>query len=258
MLLQSGDTVKGVKAPVDAGKAAKTGWDGREVVTEGTGKSITMGQKKYELLGYDKNGSPVYQDAEVLREQSEQNEPTNGETEKDSTDQNSEELLENQEKDSTITSKLTDIEMKTVQDYMSAQSYMINGKLRTGMPLTKEETALVSRFNEALDKMPVYRGDLQRSLFFEDIASVQEFLTDYTPGETIKYREFISTTKGETQYNPEGQVQIFIRDSQKGRDISSINDSEQEVVYKTDSEFVVINVTERNGKYYITLEEGQS
>ena len=69
MLLQSGDTVKGVKAPVDAGKAAKTGWDGREVVTEATGSSITMGRKTYVLLGYDANGSPVYQDIEVLKEQ---------------------------------------------------------------------------------------------------------------------------------------------------------------------------------------------
>ena len=68
-MLQSGDTVKGVKAPVDAGKAAKTGWDGREVVTEATGSSITMGRKKYEFLGYDANGSPVYQDIEVLKEQ---------------------------------------------------------------------------------------------------------------------------------------------------------------------------------------------
>ena len=74
MLLQSGDTVKGVKAPVDAGKAAKTGWDGREVVTEATGSSITMDGKKYEFLGYDKNGSPVYQEAEILAEQSKQSE----------------------------------------------------------------------------------------------------------------------------------------------------------------------------------------
>ena len=74
VLLQSGDTVKGVKAPVDAGKAAKTGWDGREVVTEATGSSITMDGKKYEFLGYDKNGSPVYQDAEILAEQSKQSE----------------------------------------------------------------------------------------------------------------------------------------------------------------------------------------
>ena len=119
----------------------------------------------------------------------------------------------------------------------------------------KEETALVSRFNETLDKIPVYRGDLQRSLFFEDAADVQEFLIDYTPGETIKYSEFISTTKGKNQYTPDGQVQILIRDSQNGRDISSINDSEQEVVYKTDSEFVVIDVTESDGKYYIWMEE---
>ena len=69
MLLQSGDTVKGVKAPVDAGKAAKTGWDGREVVSEAKGKSVTIDGVKYEFLGYDANGSPVYQDIEVLMEQ---------------------------------------------------------------------------------------------------------------------------------------------------------------------------------------------
>ena len=230
----------------------KSGWDGRVAVEPATGPKVTVGGKTYELIGYDKDGAKVYQDAEVVKEQ---NVSTKGESGTYAVDKNAEELLENPEKDSTITSKLTVADVKTVQDYMSAQSYMINGKLRTEMPLTEEEMALVSRFNETLDKMPVYRGDLQRSLFFEDAADVQEFLIDYTPGETIKYSEFISTTKGINQYNPDGQVQILIRDSQNGRDISSINDSEQEVVYKTDSEFVVINVIERNGKYYIILEE---
>ena len=235
------------------GRFRMTGWDGRVAVKSAKGKNITIDGVTYKLLGLDENGSKVYQDVEVLEEQ---NVSTRGETETYAVDKNSEELLENHEKDSTITSKLTVADVKTVQDYMSAQSYMINGKLRTEMPLTEEETALVSQFNETLDKMPVYRGDLQRSLFFEDAADVQEFLIDYTPGETIKFREFISTTKGKNQYNPDGQVQILIRDAQNGRDISSINDSEQEVVYKTDSEFVVINVTERNGKYYVILEEG--
>ena len=234
------------------GRFRMTGWDGRVAVKSAKGKNITIDGVTYKLLGLDENGSKVYQDVEVLEEQ---NVSTRGETETYAVDKNSEELLENHEKDSTITSKLTVADVKTVQDYMSAQSYMINGKLRTEMPLTEEETALVSRFNETLDKMPVYRGDLQRSLFFEDAADVQEFLIDYTPGETIKFREFISTTKGKNQYNPDGQVQILIRDAQNGRDISSINDSEQEVVYKTDSEFVVIDVTESDGKYYIWMEE---
>ena len=63
-----------------AGKGAKTGWDGREVVTEATGSSITMDGKKYEFLGYDKNGSPVYQEAEILAEQSKQSEEKSKQT----------------------------------------------------------------------------------------------------------------------------------------------------------------------------------
>jgi len=58
----------------------KVGWDGREVVTEATGSSITMGRKKYEFLGYDKNGSPVYQDAEILADQSKQSEEKSKQT----------------------------------------------------------------------------------------------------------------------------------------------------------------------------------
>ena len=57
----------------------KVGWDGREVVTEAKGKSVTIDGVKYEFLGYDANGSPVYQDAEVLAEQSKQTEESRNE-----------------------------------------------------------------------------------------------------------------------------------------------------------------------------------
>ena len=56
-----------------AGKVAtgnyRTGWDGREAVVEATGPSITVDGKKYQLLGYDAKGSPVYEDARVVQEQ---------------------------------------------------------------------------------------------------------------------------------------------------------------------------------------------
>ena len=67
-------------------------------VTEAAGPNITIDGVTYKLLGLDENGSKVYQDVEVLREQSEQNEPTNGEMEKDSADKNPEKPLEKQKK----------------------------------------------------------------------------------------------------------------------------------------------------------------
>ena len=46
--------------------AGKAGWDGRVAVTEAKGQNVTVDGKTYVLLGYDENGSKVYQDAEVL------------------------------------------------------------------------------------------------------------------------------------------------------------------------------------------------
>ena len=51
------------------GKAAKVGWDGRVAVTEAKGPNVTVDGVTYKLLGLDENGSKVYQDAEVLKQQ---------------------------------------------------------------------------------------------------------------------------------------------------------------------------------------------
>ena len=156
-----------------------------------------------------------------------------------------------------IKEKLTDEDKQAIQKYMSAASYTINGKLRTSMPIDNEEMILVNNLNMALDKMPKYKGNLRRSLYFDDDIAVQRFVAEYAPGESIKYKEFLSTTKERELYNPDGQVQIFIRDSENGRDISSVNDGEQEVLYKTGSEFVVVDKIGADGKYFILLEEKQ-
>ena len=56
----------------EPGKFGMTGWDGRVAVEPATGPKVTVGGKTYELIGYDKDGAKVYQDAEVLKEQREQ------------------------------------------------------------------------------------------------------------------------------------------------------------------------------------------
>ena len=48
------------------------GADGRVAVTEATGPNVTVDGVTYKLLGYDENGSKVYQDVEVLKEQNKQ------------------------------------------------------------------------------------------------------------------------------------------------------------------------------------------
>ena len=108
--------------------------------------------------------------------------------------------------------------------------------------------------NSALDKIPNYKGTVTRSLEFYDDETLQTFLKSYSVGESISYKEFISTTRGET-YNPDGQVQITIVDAENGKDISLFNFKEKEVLYNTDSNFEVIKFMIQDGKYFIGLAE---
>ena len=153
-----------------------------------------------------------------------------------------------------INSKIKEEELKSIYDYMSFDSYILNEKLRNNVALSAREQSTIDKLCETLDKMPNYKGNLQRSLYFNDEQELKDFLKDYVVGRTIKYKEFLSTTKGE-MYNPEGQVQIFIQNAEKGKDISMINTKEQEVLYKKDSEFEVLNMVVNNGIYYILLGE---
>ncbi|MFQ8902609.1 MAG: hypothetical protein ACLR7D_12835 [Lachnospira eligens] len=67
-------------------------------------------------------------------------------------------------------------------------------------------------------------------------------------------KRFLSTTKGQV-YNEDGQVQIYIQNAHNGIDISSVNAQEQEVLYKTNQRFKVLNKEKADDKYYILLEE---
>lgn len=149
---------------------------------------------------------------------------------------------------------VTDADTKAIYDYMGSKSYIINEKLRDGMELSDDDKNFIKELDTALDKMSVYKGNLQRSLYFKTQENVEEFLKSYSPDGIIKYREYLSTTKGES-YNPDGQVQIFIQDALNGKDISVLNPKEQEVVYKRDSCFVVLDILNIDDVYYILLGE---
>lgn len=154
----------------------------------------------------------------------------------------------------TSSSIIKDEDLKNIYDYMSFNSYILNEKLRNNMTLSDAELETINRLEKTLDKLPNYKGNLQRSLYFTREEDIEPFLQDYKIGSNIQYKEFLSTTKGE-MYNPEGQVQIFIQDAEKGKDISAINEKEQEVLYKRNSEFEVVNMVKNQGKYYILLGE---
>ena len=150
--------------------------------------------------------------------------------------------------------RLTDDEKYAINQYISSFAYTINEKLRRNIPLTSEEENIRINLDSALAKMPLYEGNLTRSLLFSNDETVTEFLRTYKVGSIIEYSEFISATYGSI-YNPNGQVQIYILNSQNGKDISSFNPQETEVLYQRNSRFQVVTVEKQSGKFYITLEE---
>lgn len=149
---------------------------------------------------------------------------------------------------------LTMAEQKAIYDYMSPKSYVVNDKLRRNMELELEETEFIANLDLALGKMPKYKGNLSRSLNFLNQDALKAFLAPYAVKNTVKYNEYLSTTKGEI-YDPNGQVQIYIMDSKNGNDISEFNGGEQEVLYNRNSEFLIVDRCEQDGVYYFLLRE---
>lgn len=151
--------------------------------------------------------------------------------------------------------KLTDDQQSAINSYISSDGYMLNYKLRNDIPLTEAEEQFRINLDSALSKMPKYKGNLTRSVYFDDDADLQDFLNAHTVGSTIKYKGYTSTTYGE-RYNDTSKVEMLIMNAKKGRDISFFNPNEKEVLYGRNSEFYIEKASKSsNGTYYIILRE---
>jgi SPP1 gp7 family putative phage head morphogenesis protein len=144
--------------------------------------------------------------------------------------------------------------------YISSESYIINDKLRNNLKLTKQEEKFISELDAELNKFPNYTGNLIRTIDFSDFPNVNErveyFVNQFIEGEIIEFKEYISTSKM-VDYNDNAQIKLYITDAKNGKDISSINVEEQEVLYKRNSKFEVMSKIKQDGVYYILLGEVQ-
>lgn len=151
--------------------------------------------------------------------------------------------------------ELSDIDKQALNQYVSFDFYQINAKIREGLQLTERELQMVSNLDVALEKMPRYKGNLSRSLYFGHPDLVKKFLDGIKIDSEISFPEYLSTTCGAELYNPDGEIQIFIQNTTKGHDITSINERELEVLYERQQKFKVMYMTNKDGKYWILLEE---
>lgn len=138
--------------------------------------------------------------------------------------------------------------------YVSPDANVLNDKLRRGEELTESEKQWIMNLDEALEYVPRYEGNLNRSVDISDSELLHKFLDEFAEGKEWSSGQYISTTKGE-MYNPDASVQIFIQDSSRGHDLGQYNAAEQEVLYERGARFKVLNKMQIDGKWYILLEE---
>ncbi|MEY8322120.1 minor capsid protein, partial [Lachnospiraceae bacterium 46-61] len=149
---------------------------------------------------------------------------------------------------------LTEQEERAIKNYVSSESYKINDALRNKGVLTQRQQEIVQNLDKALEKLPKYSGNLSRSLMFDNDELMEDFISTLEVNRERTFFSYISTSK-KGIYNPDGQVQIFIQNAQKGVDMEAYNAKEHEVLYARNSTFKVLNKTKKDGKYYILLEE---
>lgn len=164
--------------------------------------------------------------------------------------QNKANELKNQIESSRI--DLTDEEQHAINQYISSESYVINETLRDGLDLTEYQKEMIKNLDKALDKFPIYKGNVSRSVMLDE-ESLKKFIEMHQEGQLIKYKAYTSTTLG-TRYNNESNIELYIK-SKSGRDIRQFNREEQEILLKRDSIFKVEKVKKIDKMYYIVMEE---
>lgn len=148
--------------------------------------------------------------------------------------------------------ELSDDELYALNQYISSESYILNEALRDGFKLTEQQEKMKNNLDNALQKFPKYEGEVVRSLELSN-EELQTFLSTHKEGNCIEYKAYTSTTAG-TRYNKNSNVELYIK-SKTGRDIRQFNKDEQEILFKRNSRFQVINVEETERVYYIRLKE---
>ena len=150
---------------------------------------------------------------------------------------------------------LTLNQKSAIMRYIGSDSYKINEALRNGTNLTQDQKEWVKVLDEALEKIPVYEGQVTRSLSFQlqSKEALEEFLKLNNIGNEIEYPAYTSATIGET-YNPSGEVQLTII-SKTARNITTLNKGEQEVLFERNKKFKIVDRYDTSKIHYILMEE---
>lgn len=136
-------------------------------------------------------------------------------------------------------SRVSDKDIKAINEYISSQSYILNYKLRNDIELDEYEKELIKDIDNAIMKLDKYEGEVYRSLSFQFEDEYENFVREHKDGEIIMYKAYTSSST--EIYDDSMKVQMIIK-SKKGRDMRSFNKNEKEVLFPRNTKFIVEKV----------------
>lgn len=147
---------------------------------------------------------------------------------------------------------LNNNEESAILRYISGESYSLNAKLRNGIKLTSSESIQISTLDSALNKMPKYKGLVERSLILEK-EDLIAFAESHTVGTEVLYPAFTSASVG-GEYHESSTVLLRIK-SKTGRDLRKYNNEEQEVLFSRNCRFHILSAKIENKVIVLEMEE---
>lgn len=133
--------------------------------------------------------------------------------------------------------------------YRNLNSFLRDGTFDSSEELDGAEVGRRLKQNakvleESLDKHPKYVGVVRRDIFVPNFA-MKDFLDKYEVGSEVEFKTFLSSTKDSMGISFfRGNVQYSIM-SKTGRDLN-VNNGEEEVLFKPNTKFAVLERTEIN------------
>ena len=132
---------------------------------------------------------------------------------------------------------LSEKDIYAIYQYMSSGvAYSLNFALRGNAPLPERFRQMIHDIDQAILKLPIYRGTVYRSIGSEDIEDIEAFWQRYRPGEFVPERAYVSSST--EVYDPTADIQMIIQ-SKHGRDMRKFNPMEQEILFRRGTMFFV-------------------
>ena len=138
---------------------------------------------------------------------------------------------------------LTDDEESAIISYKAGDSYTLNGKLTARAELTEYQRKLRDNLDAALEKLPVYRGEVYRHYNFDDFGgfdAMRDFLSLFKNGRHIELGGYLSCSTVRNEDRTQGKYTVnMVVQSDNGRRLAGFGrNTENEILLPRDTQLV--------------------